>query len=150
QMASLAGTAGPVQVARDRRRLDPGANRLGDAGHFLGAFLLVAQQHQEGAELHLLDAAIEQHAHGVTGLLAGQVAGAALTLAEDADVLGEEMFGSHMQFVGFGRPASLGARLAGAALNRRWRCRRLPLSGPSCGATYRSSGRVAGDSGNSP
>src|SRR5690606_34172713 len=116
-------------------------------------FLLVSQQHEEGAELGVLDLAVEQHAHGLAGFLAGHAARAALALAEDAHELGEGVFRwgdeVHRQFVGFGRPASLAASLAGVPLNRRLRCRLLPFSGPSLRATYLISGRVAGDSWNS-
>src|SRR3990167_11166092 len=152
-MTFLAGIAGPVQVDRNGRRLQALAHRLGKAGHLLGTFLFVSEQHQEGAELGVLGLAVEQHAHGFTGFLSAQVARAALAFAEDAYELGKRVFRRgdkvHRQFVGLGRPASLAASLAGAPLNSRLRCRLLPFSGPSLSATYLISGRLAGDSWNS-
>ena len=119
----------------------------------------MAQQHQEGAELGVLDLFVKQHAHGFTGFLAGEVARAALAFAEDAHELRKRVFGGgfqdqgskvgHKQFVGLGRPASLAASLAGVPLNSLLRCRLLPFSGPSFNAVYLISGRVAGDSWNS-
>ncbi|MNE47502.1 hypothetical protein D3C80_1419120 [compost metagenome] len=138
-MALLAGVGRPVQIQQSRRHVEALAHRLGETGQFLGAFFLVAQQHQEGAELHFLGLAVEQHAHGLAGFLAGQVARAALALAENAHELGEGMFcgshqirGRHMQFVGLGSPASLAASLAGVPWNSLFRCRLLPFSVPSC------------------
>ena len=97
------------------------ANRLGEAGQLLGAFLLVPQQHEKGAQLGILGLAIEQHAHGFAGFPAGQIASTALAFTQDADKYGKGMFGrsfkDHMQFVGLGRPASLAASLAGVPLN---------------------------------
>ena len=96
-------------------------HRLGEAGQFLGAFLLVPQQHQKGSQLAVFGFVIEQHAHGFAGFFAGQVARAALALAEDAHELGEGVFcwsaEVHRQLVGLGRPASLAASLAGVPLN---------------------------------
>src|SRR5690606_11072196 len=123
------------------------------AGHFLGAFLFVTQQHEERSQLGVLGAPIQQHAHGLVSFGARQATRAALALAEDANELGKGMFNSsqigHMQLVGFGRPASLAASLAGVPLKRRFRCRLLPFSGPSLRAAYLIKGRVAGESWNS-
>src|SRR5690606_3327354 len=131
-------------------RLDAFANGFGETGEFFGAFLLVTQQHQEGTELGVLDLAVEQHTHGFAGFLAGQIACAALALAANPHEDGEGVFcwrdDAHMQLLGFGRPASLAASLAGVPLNRRLRCMLLPLSGPSFEAVYLISVRVAGDS----
>ncbi|MCY1531985.1 hypothetical protein D9M68_672270 [compost metagenome] len=153
QVALLAGVARPVEVDGDFRCLVALAEGLGEARQFLGVLLLVPQQHEEGAELGVFHLAIEEHAHGIAGLLACHVAGAALAFAEHADELGEGVFRRcdevHRQLVGLGRPASLAASLAGAPLNRRLRCRLLPFSGPSFCATYLTSGRLAGDSWNS-
>ncbi|MCY1179641.1 hypothetical protein D9M73_200500 [compost metagenome] len=128
QVAFLAGIGGPVDVHRHGRRLQARAQGLGEACQFLCTFFLVPQQHQEGAELGILDLLIEQHAHGIAGFFAGQAAGAALAFAEDAHELGEWVLGrgfggqravvGHMQLVGLGRPASLAASLAGVPLNR--------------------------------
>ncbi|MNN49790.1 hypothetical protein D3C81_1643400 [compost metagenome] len=138
-MTFLAGIARPVQIERDAGGRQALAYRLGEPRQLLGAFLLVPQQHEEGAKLDLLGLAVEQHAHGLAGFLAGQAARAALALAEDAHELGERVFsgshqgrGRHMQFVGLGSPASLAASLAGVPWNSLFRCRLLPLSGPSC------------------
>jgi hypothetical protein len=158
-MTFLAGVGRPVQIHRQCRRLQAFAQGFGEPGHFFGAFFLVPQQHQEGAELGFFDLFIEQHAHGGAGFFASQVAGAAFAFAEDSHELGEWMFGrgfkgqrwivGHKQFVGLGRPASFAASLAGVPLNSRFRCRLLPFSGPSFNAVYLISGRVAGDNWNS-
>ena len=150
QVAFFTGIARPVQVDLNIGGGESWADGLGEAGELLSALFLMSQQHQEGAELGVLDLAVEQQAHGFAGLLAGQAAGAALALAENAHELGEGVFGGrdqvHRQLVGFGRPASLAASLAGVPLNRRLRCRLLPLSVPSFRAAYLISGRLAGDS----
>ena len=132
------------------------AHRIGEACELIRAFFLVPQQHQESAELGVFDFFIEHHAHGFPGFGAGHVARAALALAENTNegrkrVLGRGFGGEggeigHRQLVGLGRPASLAASLAGVPLNRRFRCKLLPLSAPSFSAVYLTSGRVAGDS----
>ena len=63
------------------RRLHPLAYRFGESGQLFGAFFLVPQQHEEGAELGLLDLAVEQHAHGFAGFFTRQVAGATFAFA---------------------------------------------------------------------
>ncbi|MCY1416913.1 hypothetical protein D9M71_324300 [compost metagenome] len=73
------------------------AQGLGEAGHFLRAFFLVAQQHQEGAELGVLDLVVEHHAHGGAGFFARQVAGATLAFAEDPHELGERVLGRRFE-----------------------------------------------------
>ncbi len=121
-MAFLARIAGPIQVDWQARGVIACAEGFGETRQFFGAFLLVPQQHQEGAELGLFHFAVQQHAHGIASFIPGQATGAAFTFAEDADELGERVFGRgcgrHRQFVGRGRPASLAASLAGAPLKR--------------------------------
>lgn len=151
----FAGVGRPVDINVQRRRIQAFAHRFGKPGEFFRAFFLVPQQHQEGAELGVFDFFVEQHAHGLTGFFAGEVARAALAFAQDAHELRKRVFGrglkgqrgkiGHKQFVGLGRPASLAASLAGVPLNSVLRCRLLPFSGPSFKAVYLISGRVAGD-----
>ena len=108
QVAFLASVAWPVQVDSRLRRLHPLAYRFGESGQLFGAFFLVPQQHEEGAELGLLGLAVEQHAHGFAGFFTRQVAGATFALAEDAHIHGEGVFGrsleDHRQLLGFGSP----------------------------------------------
>ncbi len=150
QVAFLAGIAWPVEVDRDSRCLHALAYGLGEACQLFGTFFLMAQQHEESTQLSVLDLAVEQHAHGLAGFFACQVAGATLAFAENAHEGGERMFcwgfDVHRQLLGFGSPASLAASLAGVPLNRRLRCMLLPFSAPSLSAVYLISGRVAGDS----
>ncbi|MNP07408.1 hypothetical protein D3C76_994290 [compost metagenome] len=81
QVALFAGVSGPVQVHRNARRLQVGAQGLGEAGQLFGAFFLVAQQHEEGPQLGVFDLAFQQQGHGRAGLFTGQAARAALAFA---------------------------------------------------------------------
>nr|GFA76659.1 hypothetical protein [Tanacetum cinerariifolium] len=131
QMTLLAGVGRPVDVYAELGCVQAFAHGFGKARQFIRALFLVPQQHEKRAELGVLDFFIEHHAHCFSGFGAGHVASAAFTFAQDTYEGCERVFVrglgdeggvvGHRQLVGFGRPASLAASLAGVPLNRRLR-----------------------------